>query len=123
MLLVDDEECVRDLCRHMLERLGFKVLQAVDGYQALEIFRENHLQIRCVLLDLTMPRMDGEETFRELQAIDPGVCVVMTSGYSEIEVADRFAGKGLKGFIQKPYKLDDMTRVLKSIMDETSKGE
>ena len=87
VLLVDDEESVRNLGNRMLERLGFKVLIAVDGQQALETFRELHNEIVLVILDLTMPYMDGEETFRELRRIDQKVRVIMSSGYTESEIA------------------------------------
>ena len=86
VLLVDDEESVRNLGNRMLERLGFKVLIAVDGQQALETFRELHNEIVLVILDLTMPYMDGEETFRELRRIDQKVRVIMSSGYTESEI-------------------------------------
>ena len=103
VLLVDDEATILALGGHMLERMGFSVLTANDGQEALEVFREHQDGISLVLLDLTMPKMDGEETFRELRRLDPKVRVVMTSGYTEYDVATRFVGQGLSGFIQKPY--------------------
>ena len=69
------------------------------------MLRSNARAISCVLLDLTMPHMDGEQVFRALQAADPSVPVVLMSGYSELEVADRFAGLGLAGYLQKPFSL------------------
>ena len=117
ILLVDDEESVRNLGNRMLERLGFKVLIAVDGQQAVEAFRELHNEIVLVILDLTMPYMDGEETFRELRRIDPNVRVIMSSGYTESEIIPRFAGKRLSGFLQKPYTLDTLTQRLRDVLD------
>ena len=117
VLLVDDEESVRNLGNRMLERLGFKVLIAVDGQQALETFRELHNEIVLVILDLTMPYMDGEETFRELRRIDQKVRVIMSSGYTESEITPRFAGKRLSGFLQKPYTLDTLTQRLRDVLD------
>jgi len=105
ILLVDDEESVRTLGSRMLERSGFEVLTAADGREALEIYRVRRAEIALVLLDLTMPEMDGEETFRELRRIDPNVRVVMSSGYTESEITPRFAGKRLTGFLQKPYSM------------------
>ncbi|HEY5997485.1 MAG TPA: response regulator, partial [Candidatus Deferrimicrobiaceae bacterium] len=102
ILLVDDEEHVRDICREMLLHLGFTVLTANDGEEALAVFRE-HPTVSCVILDMTMPRMDGERCFHELRALDPNVRVILSSGYSEHEIVGRFEGKGLSGFIQKPY--------------------
>jgi len=103
ILLVDDEESVRTMGRRMLERSGFQVLTAADGRAALEIYRARRGEIALVLLDLTMPDLDGEETFHELRQIDPNVRVVMSSGYTESEIIPRFAGQGLTGFLQKPY--------------------
>ena len=117
ILLVDDEESVRSLGNRMLERLGFKVLIAVDGQQALEIFRELSDEILLVILDLTMPYMDGEETFRELRRIDPKARVIMSSGYTESEITPRFAGKRLSGFLQKPYTLDTLTQRLRDALE------
>jgi PAS domain S-box-containing protein len=105
ILVVDDEETVRALAVHTLEAFGFQALTANDGGQAVELFAERGGQgIDLVLLDLTMPHMGGEETFRELRRINPDVRVLLSSGYTEQEATDRFAGKNLAGFIQKPYR-------------------
>lgn len=116
MLLVEDEDSIRRLCRRMLERIGFEVLAASDGRQALELFRQHHDRIKCVLLDLTMPHMDGGETFYELRRIKPDLPVVMSSGFSGQKVAKQFIENGLSGFIQKPYHLSDLTAVLKKVL-------
>ena len=86
-----------------LESLGFTPLTANDGCEGVRIFREHSAALRVVLLDLTMPHMNGEETFRELSRIDPRVPVLLMSGFTENDTIDRFAGKGLAGFIQKPF--------------------
>lgn len=117
VLVADDEEDVRLFCRRALEHLGFQTLLAVDGQQALEIFCTQPDKITLVLLDLTMPHLDGEETFRELRRIDSHVRVIMSSGYNEQEVVNRFAGKGLAGFIQKPYTLAALVKVLSATLD------
>ena len=87
----------------MLELSGFAVLTAADGQEALRVFTEHRREITCVVLDLTMPHMDGEETLRELRLIQSDVRVVLCSGYDEGEIIGRFRGKGLAGFVQKPY--------------------
>ncbi|MHC1744177.1 MAG: response regulator [Syntrophobacteraceae bacterium] len=112
VLLVDDEETVRALGRTMLERLGFEVLTARDGREALDVYEQSKDRIDLVLLDLTMPHMDGEETFRELRRIAPAMPVIMSSGYTEHEISARFAGKGLAGFIQKPYTMQELRKRL-----------
>jgi two-component system, cell cycle sensor histidine kinase and response regulator CckA len=78
---------------------------AENGDVALEIFKNHKEEIACVILDLIMPRLDGEQTLTELQRIDPHVKVIMSSGYNEHDVSQKFIGRGLAGFIQKPYKL------------------
>jgi PAS domain S-box-containing protein len=104
ILLVDDEETVRNVAKLMLERAGYRVLAAADGNEAIDLFRQDSEEVSCVLLDLTMPRMGGEATFQKLRLIRDDVRVILSSGYSEEEATDRFAGKGLAGFIQKPYQ-------------------
>jgi PAS domain S-box-containing protein len=112
VLLVDDEETVRGIGTEMLKELGFTPITANDGLEALEAYKSNP-DIVLVLLDLTMPHMDGEQCFRELRQIKPDVKVVISSGFSEYEVTQKFAGKGLAGFIQKPYKLSVLRDALK----------
>ncbi len=114
-LLVDDEQTVRDIGAEMLQALGFEAITAGDGRDALEQFRQRS-DITVVILDLTMPRMDGEQCYRELRRIDPAVKVIMTSGFSESEISRKFAGTGVAGFVQKPYTLSDLRDVLKGII-------
>ncbi len=116
VLVVDDEESVRQVARQMIESSGLSVLAAEDGRKAVELFRQHQEEISCVLLDLTMPHMDGEETFQELRRIRKDVKVIMSTGYSEQEVAQRFVGKGLAGFIQKPYKISKLMEKIKEVM-------
>lgn len=111
VLLVDDEETVRGIGKEMLQGLGFKAITANDGREALDIFNM-HPDISIVILDLTMPHMDGEQCFRELRQLKPDVKVIMSSGFSEYEVSQKFAGKGLAGFIQKPYKMSVLKEAL-----------
>jgi len=117
VLLVDDEETVRDIGSAMLKKLGFTVITANDGLEALEKFKGN-TDICFVILDLTMPQMDGMQCCQELQLIKPDVKVIISSGYSEYEVTQKFAGKGLAGFIQKPYRLTVLREVLTRIQGE-----
>ena len=103
ILVIDDEDILREVVKHALEKHGFTVRTANDGKQGIEVFREFSGEIAAVILDMTMPKMSGEETFRELRRIRPGVRVLLTSGYNEQDTTSRFAGKGLAGFIQKPF--------------------
>ncbi|MBC8204275.1 PAS domain S-box protein [bacterium] len=122
VLLVDDEEGVRTIGKKILERLEFKVLTARDGKEAVKIYREKPDDIRCVLLDMTMPHMDGEEAFRELRRIRKDVKVILSSGYNEQGATQRFLGKGLAGFIQKPYTVDNVRIKLAEILDKDAGG-
>ena len=103
ILVVDDEELVRSLARAVLERAGHTVIDACDGEDALVRFKEAPDDVALVLLDMTMPRMSGVECLRGLRAIRPDLPVVLSSGYNEQDAVARVAGRGLAGFLQKPY--------------------
>ena len=117
VLVIDDEPTVRTVATGMLEMLGFDVLSAPDGREGLEMFREHQNQIVAVVLDLSMPQMGGEEVFQELQRIQPRTPVIMTSGYNEKDVTRRFVGKGLTGFIQKPFRQRELADALRRILE------
>jgi PAS domain S-box-containing protein len=108
ILVADDDETIRSLARRTLERVGIDVLTAADGREAVEMFRKHAGTIRLVLLDMTMPHMNGEEAFREIRRIRPDCVVVLSSGYNESDATSRFSGKGLAGFIQKPYRQSEL---------------
>jgi PAS domain S-box-containing protein len=113
VLLVDDEEAVRTVGTWMLERSGFQVLTAADGNEALGVYRQHADAIVCVLLDLTMPGLSGEETFAELCRVNRDVRVVLSSGYDAEEIARRFEGHGPADFIQKPYTMEALRNTLR----------
>ena len=104
VLLVDDEPEVLRVIGETLRLAGLEVLEARDGEEALATFRRFPDAIDCVLLDLSMPKLDGEEVFRALRKIRGDVRVVLSSGFTEQEVLDRFRGAGLAGVVQKPAK-------------------
>jgi len=116
ILLVDDEQSLVALGARMLEHLGFTVLTAADGREALELYRERGKEIDLVLMDLTMPHMDGMEALAELRRLNPDVRVVVASGYSHEDVESRFAGKGIDGVLQKPYTLAKMREALAGVI-------
>jgi PAS domain S-box-containing protein len=116
VLLVDDEETVRTVGTEMLTELGFKVLQANDGKEALQLYQSKQEQIALVLMDLNMPRLNGEEAFHEMRRIDAQVRVILSSGFSEQEVTQKFLGQGLAGFVQKPYSLDTLRDALSRLL-------
>lgn len=118
ILVIDDEESVRILSRRVLELAGFQVLLGNDGRDGLAKFKEHINEIRLVLLDLTMPHLNGEEVFREMRLLKPNVKVVLMSGYSEQEVDELFAGKGLTGFVQKPFRTNDLIKTIRQSLEE-----
>jgi len=108
VLVVDDEESVRSVTKMMLERAGYRVLTAADGREGVDVFAQHHQALGAVLLDMTMPHLNGEEAFGEMRRINPGVPVVLASGYNEQDATTRFSGKGLAGFIQKPFRMQKL---------------
>jgi CheY-like chemotaxis protein len=114
ILLVDDEETIRTMGARMLASLGFTVITAADGREALERYAEHRDEITLVILDLTMPHMDGEEAFRELRLMNPEVRVIISSGYAESDISSRFAGQGMVGFVHKPYSLAELAEQVRA---------
>lgn len=118
VLVIDDEEVVRNVTKRMLARLGYTPLLADDGPQGIELYAKHKDEIVCVLLDMTMPRMSGEDTFGHLKKINPELSVLLMSGYSEQEASNRFSGKGVSAFMQKPYTPQDLQEKLNEILEQ-----
>lgn len=116
VLLVDDEPAIRAVGTRMLETMGFTVITAEDGVEAVAQFQAHQAEIVCVVLDLTMPRMDGAETLQELTRLHPGVRVVLCSGYSHEEVAARFADQGVAGVLHKPFQMHQLATVIRAAL-------
>lgn len=108
ILVVDDEQSVRAVASALLRRRGFRTQEASDGQKALDIFLLQPDAFDLVLLDLTMPNMNGEETLRALREAHPTVNVLLMSGYNEQDVTRLFAGRNLSGFLQKPFRADEL---------------
>ena len=109
---MDDEEAVLSGTSAILEHLGYRVLEARNGLEALETFRRAAGEIRLVLLDLTMPRMDGHETLRELRKLKPEVRVILCSGYNQQETMKEAQLGDAVGFLSKPFQLRDLQEAL-----------
>lgn len=120
VLVVDDEETVRSAAGMMLSKFGFSVALAADGREAVEAFRNEPDRFRLVLMDLTMPHLDGEVAFSELRRIRSDVRVVLMSGFNEQEAVSKFTGKGLASFLQKPFGFEELNHVLRQVLSEDS---
>ena len=112
ILLVDDEEIIRVTGKYMLQQLGYTVLLAQNGKEAVEIYRRQHTDIDLVITDMIMPKMDGREVFAQLKAIDNNCKVIISSGFSKKEHLVELAQKGLTGFINKPFSVAELSRLL-----------
>ena len=112
ILLVDDQESVRDVARDMLDALGYEVVTASDGLEGVARYREMWRQIDLVVLDMVMPGMSGGDCFRRMKEINPDVRVVLSSGYSMEGAVQNVMNEGILAFIQKPYRLEELSRVV-----------
>jgi PAS domain S-box-containing protein len=108
VMVVDDDEAIRSLTSDMLEQCGFAVVTAEDGVAAIERLREQPSAIDAVILDMTMPRLSGEDTYRGLLALRRDLPVIVASGYSEQDTIDRFGSPRPAGFLQKPYRMGEL---------------
>ncbi|MCL4477200.1 MAG: response regulator [Nitrospirae bacterium] len=117
ILVVDDEEFIRIFARETLEKLGYQVMEASNGLEAVEIYSARKKEIDLVILDLIMPKMGGEETFRNLKTIDPEVKVLISSGYGIGEqTKEMMSDTGIRGFVQKPYTVAEIAEMTKSAL-------
>jgi signal transduction histidine kinase/ActR/RegA family two-component response regulator len=116
VLVVDDEPMVRDVASAILRRLGLIVVTAADGEEAVGHYMENPDRFAAVLLDLTMPRLSGAETFKQIRAIRDDAKVILMSGYNEEEAGGRFVGKGLAGFLEKPFSTQGLGAAIERVI-------
>ncbi|MEW6185715.1 MAG: response regulator [Thermodesulfobacteriota bacterium] len=121
ILIVDDEEMIRQLGADILEDMGYNILSASRGEEALEIYKARGNRIDLVILDVIMPGMDGKETFLALKALNPGIKVLLSSGYSTDGGVGEIIKKGVRGFIQKPYREEDLLRKVRELLDSSLK--
>jgi PAS domain S-box-containing protein len=118
ILIVEDEEHLRLLLKDYLESKGFKILEAVDGYEALEIYKKHMKQIDLSIIDIGLPQLDGITTFRKIMQMNPDARVVLSTGYflSEPSLTQLMAEEGLAGFIQKPYNIKDIESLIAKLL-------
>jgi two-component system cell cycle sensor histidine kinase/response regulator CckA len=114
--LVDDDKVILEVGRELLEAIGYKVLTADSGKEAIEVCRKNRDEIDIVLLDMIMPNMGGGEVFDSIREINPGIKVLLSSGYSSDGRANDILSRGCNGFIQKPFSMSELSEKIKEIL-------
>jgi len=117
ILVVDDEEMALTLVKQLLTTAGYHVTTAQSGFECLELFRRRPLAYQLVLLDLTMPFMDGEETFHRLREIRPDAPILLCTGFIQNDKLERLMTAGLSGFLRKPFAPDEIVSQVKAILD------
>lgn len=115
VLVVEDEEALREVCRDMLDAFGYRTLLAASGEEAVQLVNQYGNEIDCVLLDLTMPGMNGVETYNTLRAIHPELQVIITSGHDAGDVLDEFPLSGIIDYVQKPYGMRELHEKLERL--------
>jgi CheY-like chemotaxis protein len=119
ILVIDDEDTVRNVARIALERCGYQVLAAEDGQNGMNLFAKNPEDISLILLDMAMPGLSGEETLRRIRELRAGIPVVVSSGFSEFDARARF-GDSITAFLQKPYTARQLGAIVVSILEPRS---
>ena len=122
ILVIDDEPLVRRTTKSMLEHYGYTVVVAESGKEGVDLFNVLTDRVSLVLLDMTMPVMSGEEALRHLKTSQPDVKVILSSGFNEVEAIQRFTGKGLAGFIQKPYSAAALAEKVRMVLEERNRA-
>lgn len=121
ILIVDDQETVWDFLIEALQRLGYAILLADNGEDAVEIYRENPHEIDLVLLDMVMPKLGGHAAFYQIRSIDPDAKILLSSGFVSQESVQDLLANGAAGFLPKPHRLKSMTDEIRRILDEKKK--
>jgi len=122
ILVVDDEPMALMLLNQILSQAGHTVVTAQSGFEALDYFRKEPGRYALILLDLSMPLMDGEETFNHLRAIDPNVVVLLNTGFIENRRLDRMIANGLAGFLRRPYRADEVVTQIQSVLQNVKRN-
>ncbi len=117
ILVIDDEPMALALARHVLSQAGYEVVTAQSGFECLDLVRTRPGGFDLILLDLSMPVMDGEETFNRLRAIDPNVVVLLNTGFIEKHRLERMMAAGLAGFLRRPYRPDEVIEQIQTVLE------
>jgi CheY-like chemotaxis protein len=122
ILIVDDQETIWDFLIEGLQKLGYSVLLAENGADAVEIYKNNPGQIDLVLLDMIMPKLGGHKTFYQIKAIDPEAKILLSSGYVSEEEVNDLLSRGAEGFLPKPHRLKTLAAEIRRILDAGKRG-
>ncbi len=118
VLIVDDDQMIIDVSKSLLQKMGYNVLVAREGKEALEIYKAYQQEIDLIILDMIMPNMAGSKTFDQLKEINPNIKVLLSSGYSIDGLATEILERGCNGFIQKPFNIRSLSQKLREILDK-----
>ena len=116
ILLIDDEEMVLDVGAQLLSRLGYSVLTASSGSEAIDLYEQHKDQVQLIILDLCMPDMDGKQTYLYLKGLNPCAKVLLTTGLSMDGAAKEMLACGCQGFIQKPYRMSELSSKVSEVL-------
>lgn len=116
LLVVDDDPMVLDVAAAMLEEAGFKVISAEDGIKAVEIYKAEQDRIDAVLMDMSMPELGGQDAARQIKALDPAARIILSSGYTEMDILPEESSRMVDGFIQKPYRYEDLIKTVEEAL-------
>jgi two-component system, cell cycle sensor histidine kinase and response regulator CckA len=122
VLVVDDEAIINEVAREMLETMGYHVITAQSGREALEIFRDKQQAIDLIILDMVMPDMGGRRTFELIHAMNPDIPVILATGYSIDGEAKEIMNRGARAFLQKPFKMDDLSQKIRDVLRNRSES-
>ena len=117
ILMVDDEQCLRDVAQYVLSKMGYKVILAADGESAIELYKKGRHDISLIVLDLIMPGMGGMRCLEQLLKMDPDARIIVVSGYTDEQPPGGFLGIGAREFVTKPYDMVGLSKVIRKVMD------
>jgi len=117
ILVVDDEEIMRNMAKEILNESGYDTILAKDGTEAVEIFKEKKEEIDLVLLDMVMPNLNGKETYLKIKELDNNVKVLLSSGFRRDERVNDILGLGVNAFLQKPYSLSKLSKIIYELVN------
>ncbi|MBN2641091.1 MAG: response regulator, partial [Victivallales bacterium] len=118
ILVIDDEEVIRTVLERVLNEFGYETLLASNGKEGVALFKEHFREIKLVILDMLMPVMNGDECFMQLKTIDPGVKVIVASGFASDTAFARMKREGANGFLRKPFKNEDLSNLISKTLKE-----